>query len=615
MSEKRSFPIPGEMPDIAGTEGWREMYPAHQVFSKDNPQQVEFESSRFWFLDNLHNPYPLSPLDAYSPEMWRLTLAQSNNRIYMVPPARGINQRILNGYLYLSPEPVVDPEEMQKRAPIFEQRAGYYYQNWDEIFDRWSKRAEETVQDMESINFADLPEMEPESTITGSRGYGESYRLLKNYDKFWDLFLMAAQHHFELLNLAYGADAAYIDAMHKLFPNITDNAIGKTVSGFDSKLFRPPEELQKLAKMALDSGFADGILACEHWGEVPGKIGNTEAGKRWLETFEAARYPWFEMSCGVGWYHFEPTWNQNLDVPLANIKRYIETLKLGKSITRPRERVIKERDRVIAEYRALITNDEDLKGFDMLSGIAIKVAPYAEDHMWYWTNYEHAIFYRKMRELADVFVNHDIIKQQDDIFYFNRYEIPEVLYDLCTGWAISAPAVSSYYWPDKISRRKEILERFSEREAPPALGPAPDDMNEPFSIAFFGITTERINNWLDAKEVKPEDLKELTGFAASPGVAEGTARVCRTIEEISSLGVGDILVAATTSPTWAPAFQSIGGCVTDIGGTFSHAAIVAREYGMPAVIGTGYATQGIKTGDKVRVDGDKGIVTIIERAA
>ena len=55
--------------------------------------------------------------------------------------------------------------------------------------------------------------------------------------------------------------------------------------------------------------------------------------------------------------------------------------------------------------------------------------------------------------------------------------------------------------------------------------------------------------------------------------------------------------------------------MTDIGGTFSHAAIVAREYGMPAVIGTGYATQGIKTGDKIRVDGDNGIVTVIEKTA
>jgi pyruvate,water dikinase len=615
MAQGRSFAIPAEMPDLPGTEGWRDMYPSYMVFSKDNPKRVEFESSQLWFMDALHNPYPLTPLETYSPDMWRLTLPQSNNRIYMVPPSRGLNMRVLNGYIYISPFPVVDPEEIQKRAQIFEKRAGHYYQNWDEIFERWKKRAAKIVVDMESVQFNDLPEMEPESTITGGRGYGESYTLLKEYNRLWDIHYLAAQYHFELLNLAYGADAAYIHTMHELFPGITDNAIGKTVAGFDSMLFRPPEELQKLAQMAMDSGLAEAILACERWEEVPDKIGTTEEGKRWLETFEAARDPWFEMSCGIGWYYWEPTWNQNLDVPLANIKRYIETLKAGKSITRPLEQVIEERERTIAEYRALITSDEHRAVFDRLSHVAVKVAPYAEDHMWYWSNHEHAIFYRKMRELGQIFVNHNIIKEQEDIFYLNRYEIPELLYDLCINWAIGAPAVSSYHWPDKIPRRKEIMEIFREWQAPPALGPAPEVMSDPFALAFFGLTTERINDWLDAKEVKPGDIKELTGFAASAGVAEGPAKVCRTIEEISALKVGDILVAACTSPTWAPAFQSIAACVTDIGGTFSHASIVAREYGMPAVVGTGYATQGIKTGDKIRVDGDNGTVTIIERAS
>jgi pyruvate,water dikinase len=517
--------------------------------------------------------------------------------------------------VYINPYSVEDPEEIQKRDGIFHQRAGYYYQNWDEIFERWKGRAAKIVEDMESVQFTDLPDMEPESTITGGRGYGESYTLLKEYYRFWDLIHLAAQYHFELLNLAYGADAAYIDALHKLFPDITDNAIGKTVAGFDSMLFRPPEELQQLAQMAVDSGLADPILSCEHFEEVPAKIGETEDGKKWLDTFENARYPWFEMSSGIGWYHWEPTWNQDLDVPLANIKRYIETLKLGKSITRPLEKVIEERDRTIAEYRALITSEEDRKAFDMLSGIAVKVAPYAEDHMWYWTNHEHAIFYRKMRDLGEIFANHKTIKEQDDIFYFNRYEIPEVLYDLCINWATGTAPVSSYHWPEKIAHRREILEIFKEWKAPPALGPAPEVMVDPFALAFFGITSERINDWLDAKEVKPGEIKELTGFAASAGVAEGEARVCRTTDEISNLKVGEILVASCTSPTWAPAFQSIAGCVTDIGGTFSHASIVAREYGMPAVVGTGYATQGIRTGDKIRVDGDNGIVTILKRAS
>ena len=614
MAKKRSFAIPAEMPDVPGTEGWREMYPAHMVFSKDNSKQIEFESSRFWFLDSVHNPYPLSPLDSYRPNMWRLVLAQSANRIFLLPPARGLNLRILNGYVYVCPEPVTDPAEIGRRVPEFEKRAGYYYQHWDEIFERWSTRVDALVKEMDSIQFSDLPDIEPESTILEGRGYGESYRLLKDYNRLWDTYYLLAQYHFELLNLAYGADAVYIDAMHKLFPGVTDNAIGKTVAGFDSKLFRPPEELQKLAKMALDTGLAEAILSCNRWAEVPEKLRKTDAGKRWLDTFDGARYPWFEMSCGLGWYHHEPTWNQNLDVPLANIKRYIETIKQGKSITRPREKVIAERKRVTAEYRSLIKSEEDLKSFDMLSSVAVKVAPYSEDHMWYWTNFENAIFFRKMRQLGNIFVQHNITKEQDDIFYFNSFEIPEVLYDLLINWASGTPPTGSYRWPGKVARRKEIMEHFKAWQAPPALGPAPDTVTEPITIAMFGITTERINDWLSAKEIKRGEIKKLTGFAASPGVTEGRARVCKSMDEIAQLKVGEILVASTTSPTWAPAFQSINGCVTDIGGTFSHAAIVAREYGMAAVLGTGFATQVIRTGDKIRVDGDNGVVTIIEPA-
>jgi pyruvate, water dikinase len=73
-------------------------------------------------------------------------------------------------------------------------------------------------------------------------------------------------------------------------------------------------------------------------------------------------------------------------------------------------------------------------------------------------------------------------------------------------------------------------------------------------------------------------------------------------------------VSRVTTPTWAPVFSSIGACVTDIGGIFSHAAIVCREFQLPAVVGTGYATKLIKTGDRIKVDGDTGVVTILEKA-
>ncbi len=82
----------------------------------------------------------------------------------------------------------------------------------------------------------------------------------------------------------------------------------------------------------------------------------------------------------------------------------------------------------------------------------------------------------------------------------------------------------------------------------------------------------------------------------------------------SQIEDGDVLVAPTTSTSWTPVFGKISGAVLDIGGVMSHAAIVAREYRNPAVIGTGSATRRINSGDLVRVDADAGVVTILKRA-
>ena len=80
---------------------------------------------------------------------------------------------------------------------------------------------------------------------------------------------------------------------------------------------------------------------------------------------------------------------------------------------------------------------------------------------------------------------------------------------------------------------------------------------------------------------------------------------------MTDLEPGEILVAPVTSPSWTPVFGKIAAAVSDIGGIMSHAAIVSREYGLPAVVGTGNATSRIKTGDRVRVDGNTGTVTIL----
>ena len=107
---------------------------------------------------------------------------------------------------------------------------------------------------------------------------------------------------------------------------------------------------------------------------------------------------------------------------------------------------------------------------------------------------------------------------------------------------------------------------------------------------------------------------ELRGVPASPGTVEGRARVVLSPAQIPEVGTGEILVCPATAPAWAPVFAHVGAVVSDVGGTMSHAAILCREYGIPAVLGTGHATRRVATGDLVRVDGAAGTVTILDRA-
>lgn len=113
-------------------------------------------------------------------------------------------------------------------------------------------------------------------------------------------------------------------------------------------------------------------------------------------------------------------------------------------------------------------------------------------------------------------------------------------------------------------------------------------------------------------QAKPELKVDLYGTASSPGVVEGLARVILSEDHLSEIQPGEILVAPATMPSWAPVFSKIEGVITDSGGLLSDAVIVGREYGLPAVFGTMEATKKIKTGQRIRVDGDRGHVYILE---
>jgi pyruvate,water dikinase len=153
-----------------------------------------------------------------------------------------------------------------------------------------------------------------------------------------------------------------------------------------------------------------------------------------------------------------------------------------------------------------------------------------------------------------------------------------------------------------IAQRKADKARFQKVVPPPVMGvPAPPtgDPVEDVLMRFFGAPVE-----------PSTDTAVLAGIAAAPGVATGNAKVVKSLEEASKLQQGDIMVCQMTLPPWTPLFSTVSGLVADSGGILSHCAIVAREYRIPCVVGTAVGTVTIKDGQRVTVDGSKGIVRI-----
>jgi len=599
------FPSPFEIETPAGAEGWQELYSYSLPFSED---RREYEDSMFWFQDGVHWPEVISPWDATFYEFAIASLSQYNTRHYLIPPALGVDYRVLNGYAFLSPVGVADPAEIEARVPHFLERAGFYFQNWSTLYDQWMRKIRALVGEMEALRFDPLPDKEELAVVTEGRGTGSGLELLARYHRLVDLALQLWQYHFEFLNLGYAAYLDFFGFCKQAFPNVPDLAIAKMVAGVEVDLFQPDEELKKLARLAVDSG-VDATFEDPSTATVIAALRQSAEGRAWLAQWEASAQPWFNFSAGSGFYHTDEVWLEHLDIPFGFVRDYIGKLRAGVDISRPIGAIRAERDRIMAEYAELLATDEDRAAFGEKLGLARVVFPYVENHNFYVEHWSHSVLWRKMRQLGGVLVKEGFFTQEDDVFLLKRDELPEALWDMYSAWAVGVQPRGPKYWPRELDRRRRILAALRAWSPPPALGRPPEVVTEPFTIMLWGITGDSVKQWLGSSEGGDGGLR---GFAASPGVAEGPARVIFSADQIAEVREGEILVAPLTAPSWAPIFGKIKATVTDVGGMMAHAAIVCREYGLPAVTGTAFGTKTIKNGQRIRVDGNNGTVDLLD---
>lgn len=610
-SEERRFPFPEELETPQGAEGWEEMYPYYFL------PHTEVDKDDFFFLDVVHIPEPIPPFDAFSPESWLRHINQYITRVFMFPAASGLKGFFYNGYLYWSPKEITDPKEIERRVPLFMKRAGYYFDHWNEIYDKWKKKVEDLLQRTREITIEDLPEMEDESVVMEARGLDKAFSLQINYRNLLNLNDELWQYHFEMLNLGYAAYVLFMDFCYKAFPGMQDATVAKMVGGVDFLMYEPVEELKRLAKLSVELGLSDIVKKEQAPEEMIEELQKTEKGKRLVEEIEKSK-KWFYYRTGEGTmpYHYARAWIEDLSLPFREVRSFIEKIETGESIERPKDEIIRERDRITEEYFGLLKTEEDKNMFKLLLDRTRTAYIYVEDHMWYCEHYFQTLFYERIRKIGKIFADQDFLDDPEDVFFINRFELGMAIWDVGYSWAMARKSYGQIKWRQVVSKRKKIMEALRKAPPPPPfLYKAPGKITEPLTIMLWGVTSEKVEEALKPQEIKPEEVKELKGFAASRGILEGAARVIMRPAELAELQTGEILVCPASDPTWSSAFGRVKAVVTNQGGIMSHSAIVCREYGVPCVTNTTIGTQVIKTGDYIKVDGDSGIVTILERGA
>ena len=231
-----------------------------------------------------------------------------------------------------------------------------------------------------------------------------------------------------------------------------------------------------------------------------------------------------------------------------------------------------------------------LKIFRKLIAPAQRYAPLREDGLAD-VGLSYPLLRQMLRELGRRFVEGGMIEQPDDVFWLNQDEVEQAVGRLDRGEALDCLSAT-------IPQRKATW-RAARRAAPPLMLP---------QIKFLGLDIGE----LKARKGGGRKGDTLKGVAASPGCVTGPARVLSGPEDFAQMRAGDVLVAAITTPAWTPLFARAAAIVTDVGGPLSHGSIVAREYGIPAVLGTGAATKRIRSGQVITVDGSAGMVTLLK---
>lgn len=339
-------------------------------------------------------------------------------------------------------------------------------------------------------------------------------------------------------------------------------------------------DLWRLAVLAHEDQQTEARLLSEGgWDAIGPGLARADHGRRFVTAWERFRAT-HGQHCHNELELSSPRWAETPDYILGLVQGYLRSLDRANPLEKQRQ-LAEERERLTEQCRRRLTNPVKRWLFNWSLRRTQKLTRDREN----WKNEAVrflAVFRRVFLELGERLRQDGILADRNDIFFLELSEIEPVVQGRA-GFDI----------PQRIAQRQAEYE-WSRTQTPP-----------PVVVGRYD-PQKHVASKIDA------DAKVLKGIAVSPGVATGKARVITHPHDGQHVEPGEILVAPVTNPAWTPYFLPAAGVVMDMGGVLSHGAIIAREYGLPAVVNVGPASKIVQTGQTIRVDGDRGTVTILE---
>ncbi|GAB4250971.1 MAG: PEP-utilizing enzyme [Thermoleophilia bacterium] len=549
---------------------------------------TEFNKSIFWFRDDLHQPYVISPMGMTTIQAhhaWGYHVAAAKTSL---PSSHGGHVKIYKGRVYLGFALIDDPAEVEARAPRFAEQLEYCLDHWDEFYRRLIR---EVMFNLDTMNGVDTDKL--------------IYpHLLDHLERAEALNRRNWEIHFELM---YLADAVYFHFEEFCRQRgLEEKDFVIMLRGFDSMPTQTDEEMWGLAKAAEEQGLKQVLLDVDARELLP-RLREMPEAAPWLDKFGRFLDIYGNRVVAAHLDVSTPTWREDPAPVLDTIKGYFPRMESGWDYHASREAIHAQREQAIQAFEQALQGEEEKAEFRRLLKAAQGVYAFQEDHGFYIDQGSTAVMRNAVIACGKRLFRRGLLESIEDVVYLTYPELLEIMKALVLN-----PDAATYHYralvPDLVRERKEDAKMAEELEAPLTIGNVPEKMTDPIGIKVFGI----IDDILHPKGERQVEQR-LEGFPGAPGVVEGPARVVTDYKDFQKVKAGEILVCPYTGTAWTPLFMKIAGVVTDTGGMLTHAAIAAREYGIPSVVGTWNATNSIGDGDIIRVDGNVGVVEILRR--